>query len=381
MDRRAPVDEKTPSTKTGFVEQAIFTSIRSPMGQGYQVVAASPGISGDEKKEIVQCAPSHGSLCDPSPTAVGLASFTLRSGRRCVFLSRSAGVEPTARGGYRIHTHVLVMEPARFREFECDPLRVEAAARPLIHHDAASGTETRRYSPGASARLDPLFLAHRTGGPPDTMARPPVNDANRALRVLSAVLDGQRLLVVGAPEPQEVLRRVLGATPTAVRERLSLSCGLKFSPTRGFQLVLADADPREMQRIVRDQDVALLQWAAAPDAAGSSFDAWLRFVRQHWESGRHRELNRLAGELTTEDAAEALERIALLCADIERIKQADALLLDQLLQRYSHVTPASPAHKRLLSELQEAARVRKEELKPAEEEIPSDGEVEVIGLA
>jgi hypothetical protein len=376
MDRRALVDEKTPSANTDVVEQAIFTSIRSPLGQGYRIVAASSGISGDEKKEIIQCAPSHGSLCDPSPTAVGLASFELRSGRHCIFLSRNAGLEPTARGGYRIHTHVLVMEPAVFRAFQCDPLNVEAAARAAISLDAP---------PTPPTRLDPFPLAGATGRPvsrqPSTTPPPRAADADRVVHMLSAVLGGRRLLVVGVPAPQRALRWLLGATPTAARQHLSVSHGLKFSPSRGFQLVFAEADDRETQSIARDHDVALLHWEASPAAASSPFDAWLRCVRRHWESDRHNQLNRLSAQLTQEDSAQALGQVATLCADIERAKEADASLLDELMRRYAEITPASPGQERLLRELQEAVRMRREMLRPAEEEGSSDGEPEIIGLA
>ena len=68
------------------VERAVFTSMRSPMGEGYRIVAASNGICADERREILRCAPSHGSLCDSSPGATGLASFGLDNGRRCIFL-------------------------------------------------------------------------------------------------------------------------------------------------------------------------------------------------------------------------------------------------------------------------------------------------------
>ncbi len=372
MDCRALVDEKAPSTKTGLVEQAIFTSIRSPMGQGYRIVAASAGISGDEKKEIVQSAPSHGNLCDPSPTAVGLASFALRSGRRCIFLSSNAGVEPTARGGYRIFTHVLVMEPARFRTFECDPLNVEAAARGGISCD---------LPPSPPTRLSPLLLTDATGRQPASTAAPQAADAEPAVHVLSTVLQGRRLLAVGAPAPQKVLRWVLGATPIAVRERLSLSYGLKFSPSRGFQLVLTDADHRETQRIARDHNIDFFCWETPPTPASSAFDAWLRFVRQHWESGRHADLDRLSTQLTEENSAQALEQIATLSTDIERVKQADALLLDRLIQRYSRITLVSETHARLLGDFRKTAELRKQVLMSTEQESDPEDELPVVGLA
>ena len=50
-------------------DQAIFTSIRTPMGEGYRVIAASRGVRPNEKQSITRNSPSHDSLCvAPSDT-------------------------------------------------------------------------------------------------------------------------------------------------------------------------------------------------------------------------------------------------------------------------------------------------------------------------
>ncbi|MFQ5806112.1 MAG: hypothetical protein ACE5I3_06655 [Phycisphaerae bacterium] len=376
MDRGAVVARTEAPAGTVQLEQAVFTSMRSPMGRGYQIVAASAGISTDEKKEIVQCAPSHGSLCDPTPTAVGLASFELRSGRRCLFLARNAGVEHTARGGYRIHTHVLIMDQSVFRRFRCDPLGVQAAALPVIGEERAHDS---------SKRLDPIALSTKTGEPATRRIGAvhllATSDLDCVTSILAAVLSGRRILVVGARAPQELLAWVLGATPTAVRRRLSMSYGLKFSPSRRFQLVFADADRDETERIRRDHDIDLFHWGSRSSGARSPFDTWLRFVRQRWEAGRHDDIDRLATRLTRESSAHELAQIATLCADIERLPTADRLLLDRLIERHSRVTPVSEAHARLLGDFKKAAERRKAASARAKQESSPDGEATIIGLA
>lgn len=374
MDHTAAVDQTGASPASARAEQAIFTSIRSPMGRGYRIVAASAGILRDEKREIVQCAPSHGSLCDPSPTAAGLASFKLRSGRHCILLSRSAGIEHTARGGYRIHTHVLVMDPLAFRRLHCDPLSVEAAALPAITEDLLGSPPTR---------LDPLLLAGQpkqpAGKEADAVVPPLTADVDCMMHILSAVLDGRSIMVVAAPVPRQTLRRILGAAPMAVRRELSLSYGLKFSPSRPFQLVFTNAERSETERIVRDHDMDIFHWQSPPSPAKSSFDTWLRFVRQRWESGRYDYVARLASRLTQESGAHALAQIAALCADIERLGTADATALEQLSQRHARTAPVSKAHARLLDEFQKAARRRAEAL--AQQESAADDDLAVTGLA
>jgi hypothetical protein len=336
------------------------------MGTGYRIVAASSGISADEKKEITQCAPSHGSLCDPSPDAVGLASFELRSGRRGLFLVRNAGIEHTARGGCRVHTHVLAMEPQLFGDFYCDPLAIRAAALP------ATSTDLPRNHP---ARLGPLPLTRSPHQQDPADAYTPANaDLDRLTLILSAILDGRRTLVLGTDDPDRVLHLLLAATPAAIRARLSLSCGIKYAPSRPFQLVFADADQNEATRIARDHEIDLIQWDSTPPPLDAQFHAWLQFARRHWESGRTNELDQLSAELTQDSTAEALGQIVTLATDLEQLEQADAALLEQLTLKHAHDRPRSDAQTRLLNEFREAAEARREALAQDEESAGSDGD-------
>jgi hypothetical protein len=348
------------------VEHAIFTSIRSPVGQGYRLVAVSNGIAADEKREIVQRAPSHGSLCDPLPAATGLASCRLSSGRRGIFLSRNAGIEQTARGGCRVHTHVLVLEPGTFRCFKCDPLAVEAVARSA--GDAGSG-------PVPPAHLEPLRLLRETT---ETVDLEPgfttTADADRAACILSAVLAERRTLVIGVPTPRQVLGLVLGATPMAVRERLSLSYGLKFSPSRRFQLIFAEADRNEAELIVHDYEIDLFRWDSSPPRASSPFAAWLRFARRCWLSGRADEINGLAGQLARGWSAGALERITVLYTAIERLRTADLGLVDRLVREHAQTTSDTEAHARLLDRFRAVATARRADLEDAARESSAAGE-------
>jgi len=349
-------------------EQAVFTSIRSPMGEGYRIVAASRGISPDEKRELVQSAPSHGSLCDSSPRATGLASFALNSGRRCIFLSRNGGTEHTGRGGCRVLTWVLVMEPEVFRRFRCDPFEVEGVVL----------RETEGKLPGTSpARMEPIALPaenDRRAAHADQLGTPPKRDLNQVTHVLSAMLAQRRTLVVGAPSPRAVLRLVLSATPAARRQRLSVSYGLKFSPGRRYEFILADASPSEIERVVRDHEIDVIRWESLSTPARSPFRTWLRFVRQRWEAGRIGEVDQLSAELTEDCSPMLLERIANLCEDLERVPAADSSLLSELTRRHLKARPTADVQRRLLSEFHAAAEARRAALEQAEEAAPAEGE-------
>lgn len=351
MDSRAVVDPVETPAGTIAIEQAIFTSIPSPMGNGYRIVAASPGITTQEKQAIIRRAPSHGSLLDSSPTAVGFASYRLDSGRCCLLLSRNAGLEHTARGGQRVHTHVLVLDEALFRRFQCDPLVVETEVR------AEVGQDSPRNPP---ARLNAISLPVESLHSELVVTHPPTAvDVDGVISLLSAALNERRLLVLGVSEPREILRWMLDATPVAVRARLSMSYGLKFSPARKFQLIFTGAERGEAARLAGDQDIDVLNWDSPTPPADSAFDAWLSFVRRGWELGRVGELSHLVTQLTQECSAEELELVATLCMDIDQLVQADPPLVEELIQKYSQTTPTTPIHKRLLDEFRETAETRR----------------------
>lgn len=352
MDRRTVVTSTAASPETVTVEQAIFTSVPSPTGQGYRVVAASAGVSAEEKREIVQRAPSHGSLCDTTAAGVGVASFTLRSGRRCIFLSCNAGMEHTARGGSRVHTTVLVMEQVLFHRLQCDPLCIADAALPHVNTKAGRGPMTR---------LDRVALMVPSADEADT-ANAPANraDAERVQYILAAVLDGRSLVVVNAPRARDMLRWTLMATPTSVRERLSVSYGLKFSASRRFDLMFTDADRTLVERIRNEQDIETLDWnAPPPKLADSPFEPWLAFVRERWETGHGSELRDLAAQLTQDVSAGGLTSLTLLWSALQQVHHADEKTLNQLAQSAASGLPETRTHAELRQALLEQVAARR----------------------
>ncbi|MCZ6816838.1 MAG: hypothetical protein O7F76_09135, partial [Planctomycetota bacterium] len=130
--RSAVVNPTSRGGEAVRAEQAVFTSIRSPMGEGYRIIAASPGIRPDEKAEIIRRAPSHDSLCESGRAAVGLLAFPFESGRYCLGFSCHAGREHTARGGNRVYSHFAVVEPGDWQSFGFNAVRLHTALRHAI---------------------------------------------------------------------------------------------------------------------------------------------------------------------------------------------------------------------------------------------------------
>ena len=253
--------------------QAIFTSIRSPMGQGYRLVSTSRDVKAEEKIEITRRSPSHGSLCDSSADAVGLLSHPLATGRQCIACCIHAGVEHTARGGLRVYSHMALLEPADFDAVEADPLRVHAVMLEGLRHNgavlspppcldslslavprptdpktpAAPGSETAEPSP-AVAESDPVA---ETPPPPDP-----------ALVAIAADLQaGRNVIITGTAEPIALARSLLDLLPVDTRRRLSMSVGLSYSPGRRLQLVVLPNEDPQLRRLTAGQDVAIHRFA------------------------------------------------------------------------------------------------------------------------
>ena len=61
----------TMTARTVCCDQAIFTSVRTPMGEGYRIIAASKGLTAEERKALTKLSPSHDSLCKSDAGKLG----------------------------------------------------------------------------------------------------------------------------------------------------------------------------------------------------------------------------------------------------------------------------------------------------------------------
>lgn len=275
MDPRAALTRPSAQTESAVVaDQAVFTSLRSPTGNGYRLIAASRGISADERKEIIRTAPSHNSLHDGADGARALASFVLQSGRRCLYLSRNAGREYSGRGGCRVCTHVLVTDADGYRRFACNPLAIEAAT-----WDAVGDAPART----AGGSLKPLELRPASTGSPAWRvenAPPPTAVTQRMERLLAAVRGGGRLLVAHAPAQREMLCWLLSALPVALREPLSVSYGIRFAPSRRYQVMLAEVHSVSVDAEVTAEGIRVFDWRSPAAVDDADVEAWAGLVRR-----------------------------------------------------------------------------------------------------
>ena len=257
MGRRPTVIDATQLTdpSLGLVvlgDQVVFTSIQSPTGQGYRIIANSAGVRTDEKAEITRRSPSHNSLSESVIEPLGLLSYRLNSGRHCISYCCHAGFEPSARGGQRVYTYIVLLDREGFRRFDADPIRIHSLLADKVKN---SGLILQNQQ-----GLDPLALPVPESSGDEKMeislpALPAEDDCIEAIGL--ALRTEHRLILVGTDNPWLFLEGTLLSLPLSVREQVDVSVGLKFSPSRQMQLVLVPDEQDAPARLLAGQDVEL----------------------------------------------------------------------------------------------------------------------------
>lgn len=327
-DQPAPTLAAQPASGTIAVEQAVFTSVPSPMGRGYRLVAASPGLTGDERREITQRAPSHGNLLDPGENATGLASFEIRGGRRCLFCSWHAEAEHSGRGGRRVHTQVVLLEQAVWEQFSFNPLLIEELVQAAVD---------RMAIPKADSRLSllelpsPTAVLSRVSAAPLPAATTETIDA--VVAIVALLISEQRLLAIEAGDGRSALRYLLEILPPALRKKLSFTCGMRFAPTRALDLVLTEGRREEVERIVRDQNYEAFAWNEPPEISlCDELSTWYGYIRKTWRIEGFGSVRRQYERLGGEASIDCLRKIGRLMLDIERVPQANIEQLERILE-------------------------------------------------
>jgi hypothetical protein len=259
-----------------LVEQAIFTSTCSDRTAGYQLVARSPGISGDDARELTVWGPSHDSLLSSGSEPQSVNYHRLASGTHCVSRTVLAGQEYSHRRGDLVHTHYLLVDDEAMRRFAHSPFN-------LLRATTALGTLTN--SPPDGSRLEPFRLVGRSAdfdaaaislalGTLPTGAIP---------RLIDAVLTHDAVGVCLAGDARPLVAAVLQCLPVASRHGLSFTTGLKPSAQRDYRLVVLDCQDdsgkRQAARRYGLEVVDVNQAADTPPVNG-----WARYVAQVLES-------------------------------------------------------------------------------------------------
>jgi hypothetical protein len=254
-----------------------------------------------------------------------------------------------------VFTHLILLQPSHFAAFDCDPFALRTAA-------SRAGANQVSLKPPLA--LDPLELVvgttvddcdHNLPGAEEVVtcaSEALLDEANGArLRyVLETTMGRERLVVSRTASASSILRRVLQATPIAMRADLAASAGLNYSPHRELQLVLLSDGASATQRLA-DADLVSYDWHDVPPPVEPRFGTWVSFVGRHWESGRHDRLSEITRLLTHESTPEQLALVVSLYEDMERASEADTVQSEELLVAGNGVQQQSRVRATLLDRL------------------------------
>jgi GTPase-associated protein 1, N-terminal domain type 2 len=260
------------------IEQAVFTSARTTHGDGYQLVARSPGVSDDNARELAVWGPSHGALFTERDEATSINFCTLASGVCCVSKTVAAGQEYSGRGGARVYTHFLLVPTDVMTRFANNPfavLRAAWAKGMLGVHDRWPDDLESFSLVGRSAAVDEGLLAQ---------IAEQWGAARIALLVQSAMQSGVHLLA-GVGNSETLIGGLLQCFPPDCRTEISFTTGLRYSPRRPFRLAPLDSDAAEQRRAARQEGVSVVDLTAAAEAE-SSLHPWAEYVAECIASDR-----------------------------------------------------------------------------------------------
>lgn len=286
-------------------DQAVFTSVPSPMGSGYRIVAASPGLRPEEKQHIITRCPSHEGLCSDAPDATAVSFYPLPGGRFCVAHTCNAGLEHTGRGGRCIYTRVAILDAEGFAVFAWNPFDV---CRSLLE---ATGPEPQLSPP---AVLPALQLQRRPTTDPAQLSRCVARlGLDWLADIVGRAMQREQLIVLGDLASPTLLEAVVLSLPALLRARTSFSAGLRHSLSRDFDLAAVDdPNPDRLRRMLQGHDVALLEPQSEGDQPRPVDCDWALMARRDWQQDRPGELFAFTAGHFPDQSLESLRRYARL---------------------------------------------------------------------
>lgn len=242
------------------LEQAIFTSIKGPRLDGYQLAGSSSGVTSDAAKELTVWGPAHDSLWDTRRDARSVNFHPLASGDFCLSCTTLAGEEYSGRGGGRVYTQMFVVPRAVFVRFACDPflvLRALAASGRLIVHDKVP------------EKLPTVPLLGSAAAPEQAHLSQPVEEIGRPVfgEIIEAVRSTTRTAVLTSGHVERLFQAILHSVSVEERLQLSFTTNLKDSPRRPFKLFVLPNDPALMRQSQRLNAVRIIDLAGEPAVA------------------------------------------------------------------------------------------------------------------
>lgn len=269
------------------MDQAIFTSARTEHGDGYQLVARSPGVTADQARELAVWGPSHDALYSRKGEPSSVNFQRLKCGTYCVSKTVASGDEYSNRGGARIYTQFLLVCPADWARFANNPFAIIRAAW-------AKGILAVVENP--SATLEPFTLAGRSARVDNGSLTQFASwiGPDGARRLVSAAMAPEVQLIAGVTDYEMLFRGLLNCFPVECRTELTFTTGLRYSPRRPFHLAPLIGDAAEKRRAARYEGAALVDLSLHGNEGEAELGGWAAYIA---EVIRQDQLPRLVAEL------------------------------------------------------------------------------------
>ncbi len=326
-------------------DQAVFTSTRGPMGEGYRIVAASRGLRPEERQAITRLSPSHEALCwkpaegEDDSTRYAASFYPLPTGRLCVAFSCYAGAEHTARGGHRVYTHNVIFDEHDFPRCGFNPFQVVRAM-------VAAGLTIPQLVMGAV--LSDIQLSIGTTNIPRISSFAASVDSPHRRYVLRRLLEKRAIIVPVQDHWLESTEALLMGVPGPMRSKISFGAGLRFSLGRRHRLHLFCDEKGAARTRITGQPVEYLDPIGMPPEDDAS--AWVAFVDRHWGRADCAGLARRTSRPFTDLTLAARERIGTLYNAIDAVASTSDLELLNLAADHIH-TSASGVEDEIRMEL------------------------------
>lgn len=341
-DTDTPIVVSEPGAKLRVAcEQAIFTSVRTPSGEGYRIIAASRGLTADEKRAITTNAPSHNGLCDSSADGEAVAFYPLPSGRLCAAYSCCAGAEHTGRGGQRVYTFIVVFAADRFPLVRYNPFNVFRAI------EAAHLGELRLNPPAQldALELDVVVRRLPSDSKAGTEAIAALGSKAHRKRTLTRLLSEKPVVLILPEYAPPCAEALILAVPGPMRGSLSFSVGVRFSVSRCYRLSLSTGDAMSARNMAAGRAVEVID-PAKPITGADEDSEWFNFVEGMWQRGDFEALDRRTSAPIEDDQPEALEQTAEVFGALDDVDGYDLYQLlevaGECLRQEGCLTPGSP---------------------------------------
>jgi hypothetical protein len=237
------------------LEQAIFTSVRGGRLEGYQLAAASPGITPQLARELTIWGPAHDSLWDTRRDARSVNFHPLMSGGYCLSCTTIAGAEYSGRGGGRVYTQMFVVPAELLARFANDAflvLRALAASGRLVVLDEVPPELSSVPLLGRCDAADPTLMSQIL----DEVGQDAFGE------LAGAIANAPAVAVLTSGHVERLFEAVLWTFSVSERQRISFTTGLKESSRRPFRLCVLPADPAIVRQSQRQHNRQIIDLAA-----------------------------------------------------------------------------------------------------------------------